>query len=558
MRRAEDRGRDGDAGAGNHLADVPLQICGDVSLRLLALELGANGEETYHVSFRSTPTGPFRKGRMTHDGGASWTIVQGPSIRRAHVTLGSPDDVFRLALGAGPDAQRAIAEEVTRAAPHWPTFRTERLARRRLAGGGTVAFDAGWFLSELATSAFDRPLLFPDATSKLELAELEEASVILSAIASKGDALAEVLARASRSDAHHWDGEGRLIAELPSGELAQLGTDVRDGCRAAIGTGPLEVVFDAAEPLGLGLGPAIPAAGDDGSCGMGVVVGEVDEGGAADRAGVTAGMVLESWGDPDGVLPSDGRRRLPFESALSDIDERRAAGRDLAVTFDTAAAATHLYAVEMPAGPTLAALAAANGTPTSVTIDAGAALSALCDGALLWREAIPRLFIGEPGSLTCAHTDICPQLEIGHGLLGTKLLGVASHRATPRLIAEHAGADDDESDEEAIDVDATLLPTDRPLTPRQSQLLGEPDLTVALLRRGDLAIFDSGALHVASNGAEGMSAALYHGAITPAAVPRLRLAAKATGSRAVGAAYRDHLFAADLLHEIEQAALDRD
>lgn len=556
MRRSEDRGDVGPAGAGIHLDDVPLKICGDVSLRLLALELGANGEETYVVSFRTTPAGPFRRGRMTHAGGASWTLVEGLSLRRVRVTLGSPDDVFRFALGAGPDAQRAVADDVTRAAPHWPTFRTERLARRRLAGEGTVAFDARWFLSELATSAFDRPLLFPDATSKLGLAGLEEASEILSAIAFEDDALAEVLARASRNGALHWEGEGRLIAELVSGELAQLGTDVRDGCRAAIGTGPLVVVFDAGEPLGLGLGPAIRAPDDDDSCGMGVVVGEVDEGGAAERAGVTAWMALQSWGDPDGVLPSDGRRRLPFEDALRDIDERRAAGGDLTITFDTAAAATHLYAVEMPAGATLAALAVANGMPVSVDIDdVGAALDAMCDGALLWREAIPRLFIGEPGSLTCAHTDICPQLEIAHGLSGTKLLGVASHRATPRLVAEHAG--DDDSDEEAIDVDATLLPTDRPLTPRQSRLLGEPDLTVALLRKGDLAIFDSGALHLASNGAEGMSAAVYHGAITPAAVPRLRLAAEATGSRAVGGAYRDHLFAADLLHEVEKAALER-
>jgi len=32
----------------------------------------------------------------------------------------------------------------------------------------------------------------------------------------------------------------------------------------------------------------------------------------------------------------------------------------------------------------------------------------------LWREDTPRLSIGEAGSLPCAHTDICPQLELAH------------------------------------------------------------------------------------------------------------------------------------------------
>jgi len=556
------------------------------SVRLLALELGASGDETYHVSFSPGAGAAFRSGVMKHAAGRSWDLIEGASTSCTTVVFGSPDEVFSLAFGESHVSQRAFAAKVTEAAPHWPTLLTERLARRRLSGGGTVAFDTRWFLSELATSPMDRPLLFPNAASKLGLAGLERASAIVRGFADacevtgQGEAhdnalakgLLRVLSAERASDsALDWDGEGRLIGEYMSGELAQLGTDIGDGCRAGIGTGPLDVVFDPAEPLGVSLGPLLPADStdsgaddnDQGSIGMGAQVGEVEAGGAAERAGVTAGMVLAHFSEPDLVLSPHGPASVPFEVLLNEIDERVATGQALAVTFDTAAPVTHHYAVEMPADAALAAVAAARSLdPEMVRFDGvgvGAAFDTLCGRALLWREDTPRLFIGEAGSLTCAHTDICPQLEMAHGLLGLKILGVASHDASPRLIAEHAG-DEVAGPEDAGDEEATRVPTDRPLTARQSRLLGDVDVTMALLQDGDLAVFDSGALHFASNGADGLNCALYHGLITPAAVPRLRLAAaKAAGSHSSSdGAYRDHLFAADLLRVVEPLLAELD
>jgi hypothetical protein len=356
-------------------------------------------------------------------------------------------------------------------------------------------------------------------------------------------------AERTTESAFDWGGDGRLIGEYARGEHGQLGTDVADGCRAALGTGSLQVVFDAAEPLGLGLGPLQPPdstgpRGDPASVGRGAEVGEVEAHGAAARAGVRAGMVLSRLTNPDLLLSSNGRSSLPFEAVLEEIDARRATGLPLTVTFDTAAAVTHLYAVEMPAAATLAAFAAAQGVaPPTTRIDVGVG-AALRGVAPLWREQTPGLFLGEAGSLTCAHTDICPQLEMAHGLLGLKVLGVASHAATPRLLAKH-GEDADE--------EATRVPTDRPLTRRQARLLGDADVTLVLLSDGDLAVFDSGALHFASNGAGGLNAALYHGMITAGAVARLRLAAaKASGSAdSADSAYRNHLFASDLLRIVE-------
>ncbi len=548
-----------------------LHRCDDCSIRLLALGLGASGDETYHVSFSPAPGAVFRSGLMRYAGGESWDLTEARSASCTNVVLGSPDEVFHLALGESHVSQRALKKRVTEAAPHWPTSLTERLARRRLYGAGTVAFDARWFLSELAISTFDRAILFPDAAAKLGLTGLERASAILRGIATDAeahdDALANVLVRAlsagrTSQSALGWDGDGRLICEYANGELAQLGTDIGDGCQAAVGTGPLHVLFDSTEPLGLSLGPLVPsdraANGDHNdheSIGMGVEVGEVQPRGAADRAGVKAGMVLSCLSEPDLLLWTHGQSRMSFEAVLNEIDARRAAGHALAVTFATAAPVTHLYAVEMPAAATLAALATVQGAlPATMRsdIDGDATLGDLCAGALLWREDAPRLFLGEAGSLTCAHTDICPQLELAHGLVGSKMLGIASHDATPRLSAEHAG-DEDRSDEDRSDEDATRVPTDRPLTPHQSRLLSDADISMALLQQGDLAVFDSGALHFACNAADTLTGALYQGVITPPAVARLRLAAaKPAGSHSTAdGAYRNHLFAADLLHVVE-------
>src|SRR6185295_12864964 len=103
--------------------------------------------------FSSAPGAAFRSGLLRHKGGLSWDVIEGGVVSCANLPFGSPDEVFALALGESPVSQRALAATVQQAAPLWPTSLTQRLARRRLSGAGTVAFDAGWFSSELATSA---------------------------------------------------------------------------------------------------------------------------------------------------------------------------------------------------------------------------------------------------------------------------------------------------------------------------------------------------------------------------------------------------------------------
>ena len=556
------------------VAECPtLRIGAEMEIRLLALVVEASGDEAYRVLFRASSADPFVACVMTHAHGETWNLLEVGASGAARVTWTSPDEVFALALGH--DATPA-SSGVTEAAPRWPAPVMERLVSRRLSGPGTIAFDAGWFLAELATSALDHPILLPEAASKLGLKGLERATVILSALlavedhgAARVSGLAELLVRALDAEgpvdhALAWSGDGRLIGEFHDGGLAQLGADIDEGCRAALGTGPLEVVFASQEPLGLGLGPLLPADAADplggahhgDSVGAGCVVGEVDPGGAAERAGVMPGMALSHLSDPYLSLSPRGPDALSFEEVLDAIDARRTVDRPLSITFDTAAPVSHLYAVEMPAAAALHTLAATvDGGPRvrSRDVGVGASLDALCGRALVWREGTPRLFLGEAGSVSCAHTDMCPQVQMAHALFGTKLLGVASHHATPRLRAEHA-PDGEGEDGDVLEHEATIAPTDRPLTARASRLIRDPEVTIGVLRAGDLAVFDSGALHFVSNGAEAISGALYHGLITPGAVPRLRLAAAArSGALApAGGAYSGHLYAPELLRLVEE------
>ena len=133
-------------------------------------------------------------------------------------------------------------------------------------------------------------------------------------------------------------------------------------------------------------------------------------------------------------------------------------------------------------------------------------------------------------------------MELCHGLAGAKLIGVATHDATPRLAAEHVAPDDDDDDEERV---STAVPTHRPLRPHEAALLGDDDVSVACVLPGDLCVFSSAALHFASNGADGVSAALFHGIVTDASLPRLVEAAR----RGSGGA-DDQMSAADVLREI--------
>ena len=71
----------------------------------------------------------------------------------------------------------------------------------------------------------------------------------------------------------------------------------------------------------------------------------------------------------------------------------------------------------------------------------------------------------------------------------------------------------------------------------ETALLGDHEISVACVLPGDLLCFSSAALHFATNGADGMNAALYHGMVTHASLPRLEevAARRAAGERRAGA-----------------------
>ena len=558
-----------------------VRSCGGHVLRLLALTIH-DGSEQYLVSSRcpGSDGASWRAGTLIHEAGSNWMLAHDEGADTQPVDVGSPDELFATAVGEG------ARPSLRAAAPHWPDRLLRRMEHRRIVGDGTIAFDARTFLSLLASSPIDRPLLLPGAAEKLGLTGLHRATELVSSVATtlrcgrvdvSPQAFAEMIVRVERaeravralesvggkaskaapkaskanrrgkrrgkgrdrggesvstvsaaiaSSSDWWSGRGRLICRFPDGELAQLGADVSDGVRLAIGKGVRRVTFPPDEPMGVGLGPlAVDAQ-------RGAEVGEVDAGSAAERLGVKESMVLLAI-EEDGAEAEDTSRltEMPFESVLSHIDSVRDAGSPLTLLLDTAAPATNLYAVEMPAPPLFAALAASEAqlkTWQRADVDAGAAMSELLASAggpaPLWTEKATKAFIGDAGSVTSAHVDIAPDLEVLHGLHGIKFVGVATHEATARLAAEHIPREEEEA--EADEAVATSVPTERALDEREAELLSDDEVSVACVLPGDACVFHSACFHFASNGADDLNAALFHGMVTEAALPRLKEAAQ--------------------------------
>ena len=90
------------------------------------------------------------------------------------------------------------------------------------------------------------------------------------------------------------------LIRYPDGELAQVGTDVYDGCALAIGQGLLRASFEPAEPLGISFGPLARLEG------RGCEVIEVEPGGLArEDVGELVGLLRG-----EGVAAGEGRSHL--------------------------------------------------------------------------------------------------------------------------------------------------------------------------------------------------------------------------------------------------------
>ena len=519
------------------LALAPAVSLDGSSLRFLALNV-RNGHEQYSVHVQRSDA--WEPAALEHASGDEWRLSIGDDTQILHA--GAPDIVFAAAMGV------STTPSLRAAAPHWPPSLLQSLETRRLSHG-TIAFDAATFLELLATTPVDAPLLLPDAASRLGLDGLARARDIVATVhhsdfaetmLARANEWERRVARARRRGSATTTG-GRLIGHYPDGELIQMGSALADGLRVAVGHGTLRATFPPDAPMGIGFGPLSLVEG------RGAEVGEVDAGSVAAHQGVGPSMVLVGLECDGEVVMHHDLREMAFDDVLAAVDDVRDAGRPLTLVLDTAAPAERLYCVEMPADGVFGALAAADDAWRAADVDASGAIAALLEDAgtppPLWAEVATKAFVGDAGSLTCAHSDIAPDLELCHGLAGAKLIGVASHDATPRLAAEHVARDDDDDDERV----STAVPTHRPLRPHESALLSDGDVSVACVLPGDLCVFSSAALHFASNGADGVSAALFHGIVTDASLPRLVEAAR----RGSGGA-DDQMSAADVLRQIAQ------
>mmetsp|Transcript_30281 Transcript_30281/g.85590 ORF Transcript_30281/g.85590 Transcript_30281/m.85590 type:complete len:344 (+) Transcript_30281:1353-2384(+) len=235
------------------------------------------------------------------------------------------------------------------------------------------------------------------------------------------------------------------------------------------------------------------------------------------------------------------------------------------VIFDPTVKASNLYAVELPATDLLRCMPPHPGNTLRkedgiADAEVGKQLQRLRPPVppFVWQEDFSRLFLGDPGSITCLHVDLLPQLEFCHMLSGYKILGATSWMQSSRLMEKYGGSrgaisdlaeDGDQGDDGE---EAVFIPSDKQLLPEEQELLEDPSVSLALAHPGDAVVFSSAAAHFATNGADGPSAALYHGALNPAAVHRLCVDAASrdpfTEDERAGE-YAGHLTALDLVKD---------
>mmetsp|Transcript_41286 Transcript_41286/g.53230 ORF Transcript_41286/g.53230 Transcript_41286/m.53230 type:complete len:622 (-) Transcript_41286:233-2098(-) len=451
----------------------------------------------FSVSWKQVAEEEWQEGRLVpsdENSSNKWELQQiSKSLKnwehRMDFQLDENTDILQLALQHSyPQRQRGRHLAASEAAPHWPQQILSSLTNSGLHGSGTIVFDAERFLHILAVSCPSGPIIFPSGSFKLEL-ELEKAISTLQVAFGTASSVKGFLKFIGHKKLKRLSG-GRLVGKLPTEELVQIGDDLSQGLLAT--TSKIQVVDFMEGSLGLSLCPITKEE-------TGAEVMEVEKGGQADMLGVQEGWVFKKI---NGVDVSD----LEF----SEIDAEFDLPPPWKVEFDTACTAERLYAVEIPAEECMQVL----GRKEENLCDVGGKLTTrLKKAPVLWKEEYSRLFVGDPGSTTSLHVDLVPQLEFCHVVEGTKLLGTATREATPDLLRQHV--------QEKDEMCETKIPVHTELSPSENALLKHPGMSIAMGLPGDILVFGSGSAHFATNGANGISAALYHGMVTPASIPQM-------------------------------------
>lgn len=223
----------------------------------------------------------------------------------------------------------------------------------------------------------------------------------------------------------------------------------------------------------------------------GAVLRRVEPGTEAEKAGCRVGDLIVKIGDSE-VL------QTPFD----DIQDLLAGPHPITLTLSRPKLSDKIYLREVPAADD--ALSSLSSTQLSLQDLVPRLSQHFGTNYLYFSEKIPMLFAGDGGTASHLHIDRKPLMQFCHVLHGTKVFCVSppAEAATPGPVVPW----------EANLAQEAVLSTDMELPAAAGEWLQREDVTLTVVRPGDVFLFLGHSLHAGCNGASEACVAVFHGA----------------------------------------------
>eukprot|EP00439_Symbiodinium_sp_Y106_P045165 s720_g5.t1 len=414
-------------------------------------------------------------GQVYDEARNSWSPVL---LKRIGLTDTWQSEELALELAFGKIAKLALHRDrgsLEEELPSWPANLRRCLEAWPLKGPGSVILDPHFFVQRAAALALlgPGPVLFPNGAAAMSLPSLSCIHAFEEEI--NGRSLRSLLCPSAENLED-------FLSEMPA-SLSSAHFDVA----AALGSDKMAgfVIVLQEKPLGLEC--------ESLSWTCGAVLRRVEPGTEAEKTGCRVGDLIVKIGDSE-VL------QKPFD----DIQDLLAGPDPITLTLSRPKLSDKIYLREVPAADD--ALSSLSSMHLSLQDLVPRLSQHFGTNYLYFSEQTPMLFAGDGGTASHLHIDRKPLMQFCHVLHGTKVFCVSPPPGGKAEGGPVVPWEANATSHEAV------LSTDTELPAEAGEWLQRKDVTLTVVRPGDVFLFLGRSLHAGCNGASEACVAVFHGA----------------------------------------------